>query len=50
VAGLLFGLKPGDPATTLGAIAVLAVTALGATAVPAWRASRTDPMIALRED
>jgi predicted permease len=50
VVSLLFGLKPGDPATTAGALAVLAGTALAATAIPAWRASRTDPMTALREE
>ena len=50
VSSLLFGLQAGDPATTVGAIGVLAGIALGATAVPAWRASRTDPMAALREE
>jgi putative ABC transport system permease protein len=49
VATLLFGLTPGDPATLIGAVLVLA--AIGAVAgwVPARRASRIDPARVLRE-
>lgn len=47
---LLFGLKPHDPATLAGAIAVLAAVALIASYAPARRASRLDPMDALREE
>ena len=45
---LLFGLRSNDPLTLLGAAAFLAVVALVASYVPAYRASRVDPMTALR--
>jgi predicted permease len=45
---LLFGLVWYDPLAIGGAIGVLALFALGAGAVPAFRASRVDPMHALR--
>jgi predicted permease len=47
---LLYGLQPTDPLTIAGAIACLAVVALGASLLPAVRASRVQPMIALREE
>jgi ABC-type antimicrobial peptide transport system permease subunit len=50
VAALLFGVSPLDPLTFGGIAAVLAVTAAIACLVPAIRATRTDPMIALRYD
>lgn len=50
VASFLFGVKPNDVATLAMSAAVLAVVALLAGAVPAWRAARLDPMLALRED
>ena len=47
---LLFGLTPGDPTTLAAATAgVLAIVA-GSAAWPAWRASRLDPVIALRRE
>jgi predicted permease len=46
----LFGVAPRDPATVAGACGVLAVTVLMASCVPAWRASRVDPVLALRSE
>jgi len=45
---LLFGLKPYDPLTLTAAVALLAVIAALASFLPARRASRLDPMVALR--
>jgi ABC-type antimicrobial peptide transport system permease subunit len=45
---LLFGLQEHDPATIAGAVVVLALVALGAGYIPALRASRVQPMRALR--
>ncbi len=46
--GLLFGVTSTDPATFLGMLALLTVVALAAGFFPARRASRIDPMAALR--
>jgi predicted permease len=46
----LFGLEPNDPATLAGATAVLVAMALGAAYIPALRASRVDPIRALRHE
>jgi len=48
VGSLLFGLSPYDPATMLGAAAVLVVVSLIAALRPAWRAAHVDPTEALR--
>jgi putative ABC transport system permease protein len=47
---MLFGLKPSDPATFAAAIALLATVALVASYAPARKASRVEPMQALREE
>ena len=45
---LLFEMKGSDPAVFAGAVTLLALVALGAGFLPAQKAARTDPMIALR--
>jgi len=49
-ASLVYGMKPGDPLTLGGAVALLALVALAASYGPAARASRLQPMDALREE
>jgi putative ABC transport system permease protein len=49
-ASLLFGLKPHDAATLIMATVTLATIALAASYIPALRASRLDPMDALRNE
>jgi putative ABC transport system permease protein len=46
----LVGVSPGDPITFLGVIAVLVVTGALGCAIPARRALRVDPVVALRVD
>ena len=50
VESFLFGIKPNDPVTIGIAAATLAIAALVAGYGPAWRASRIDPMTALRHE
>jgi predicted permease len=50
VPGLLFGLAPGDPLTISAATALLVVVAAIAAFLPALRAARVDPMVALRSE
>jgi putative ABC transport system permease protein len=45
---LLFDVSRLDPLTYAGVIGMLAVVSVIASGVPAWRASRIDPMVALR--
>jgi putative ABC transport system permease protein len=47
---LLFGLEPHDPATVAGAIGVLSAIGLIAGWLPAYRASRLDPSVTLRNE
>jgi len=49
-ASLVYGIKPRDPLTLGGAVALLAIVALAASYGPAWRASRLQPMDALRDE
>ncbi len=45
---MLFGLSPSDPVTLVGAVIVIAVVVVLAAWFPARRATRVDPMVALR--
>jgi ABC-type antimicrobial peptide transport system permease subunit len=50
VEGLLFGVSPSDPRIHLVVVVVLTVAAVAACWIPARRAARVDPVIALRYD
>jgi len=47
---LLFGIAPSDPLAYASAAGVLLVVCVFAAYVPAWRASRLDPIVALRSE
>jgi putative ABC transport system permease protein len=47
---LLFGVRAQDPATFAGVAILLALVALAACVFPAQRASRVDPLVALRDE
>jgi putative ABC transport system permease protein len=46
----LFGVRPTDPTTYAAVAAVLLATGVAACAIPAWRAMRVDPLVALRNE
>jgi ABC-type antimicrobial peptide transport system permease subunit len=48
VESMLYGVKPNDPATFPAAAAVLLLATVASAWLPASRASRVDPMSALR--
>ena len=50
VSSLLFEISPRDPVTFAIVAAVLGVVALSACALPAWRATRVDPLTVLRAE
>ena len=50
MAALLYGLGPRDAQTLVSAIVAMLAVAAFAGWLPAWRASRVDPMIALRSE
>ncbi|HEV8596916.1 MAG TPA: FtsX-like permease family protein, partial [Candidatus Dormibacteraeota bacterium] len=47
---LLIGVPAGDPVTFGATLGMILAAALAASAWPAWRASRIDPLVALRYD
>jgi len=49
-ASLIYGMKPRDPLTLTSAVVLLGAVVLIASYGPAWRASRLQPMEALREE
>lgn len=50
VQSLLFGLKPHDPLTISTGVAILLSAGVVAAFLPAWKASRIDPMAALQHE
>lgn len=50
ISSLLFGVQPTDTTTLVGVVATITLVAAVACLVPAWRASRTDPNVVLRDD
>ena len=50
MASLLFGVSPMDAATFSAVPVLLAAVAFAATVIPAWRTTRVDPVVALREE
>jgi len=49
LAGLLFGVRPTDPIVLVSVPVLLGVVAVAATLVPAFRASRVDPVVTMRD-
>jgi putative ABC transport system permease protein len=50
LASQLFGVSPGDPRTLAGVALLLAAAAMLASYIPLRKATRVDPMLALREE
>jgi ABC-type lipoprotein release transport system permease subunit len=48
MSSLIFGVKATDPLTFISVAAILAAVALLASIIPAYRAAKVDPMVALR--
>jgi ABC-type antimicrobial peptide transport system permease subunit len=50
IASLLYGVQPSDPITMVAVVATITLVAAVACWLPAWRASRMDPNIVLRQE
>jgi hypothetical protein len=50
VASLLYGVSPADPVAMAAVVVLLLGVSIAAALFPAWRASRVDPITALRAD
>lgn len=50
IRSMLYGVSPVDPAVFVSVIVMLSLVAAAACLIPAWRASRMDPMVALRAE
>jgi len=50
IASWLYGVRPADPVTFAGSVAILAAVALAASLIPARSASRVDPVVALSQE
>ena len=50
LSSLLFGVTASDPVTIGGVIATILLVAAAACLLPAWRASRVDPIVVLRDE
>ena len=48
MSSLIYGVKVTDPFTFLSVAVILALVALFASVIPAYRAAKIDPMVALR--
>ncbi len=48
LSNLIFGVRPSDPITFLAVAAILVAVAFVASIAPAYRATKVDPMVALR--
>jgi putative ABC transport system permease protein len=50
IVSLLFGVQPTDTITLIAVVATITLVAAVACLLPAWRASRVDPNVVLRDD
>jgi predicted permease len=50
IASLLFGVRPTDPGTLVAVVGTIALVAAAACWLPAWRASRVDPNVVLKDE